>query len=481
MVNGYTCETVAAARPGPTLGAMSFIRSLAWGTILLAPLALGATEHRAASLAELRERLAVAAAGDTLVLARGRYEALEPVELDCRGRAGQPIIVRAESVGAVEITGSQGFIVPASAAHVVVEGFVFTHAAGKTLVASGAGHVRFTRNVFQCAGSGPYLEIRGDDVQVDRNEFRDKRSVGNMLSVTGRDGQVAQRLWVHRNHFHDFAPAGANGAETIRFGLSGLSMSMGHGLVEHNLFVRCIGENELISNKSGGNTYRFNTFLESPGAQLTLRHGNECRVYGNYFRGTAGLRIFGDRHLVHSNVLEGNSLGITLGNGGAEVADGAPLTSHDRPDDCVIVFNTLVDNGTHYRMTPRSPVALGARNATFSCNLIVGGGVVANIEGPNPGAVWHGNIVWDTGSLGTMPAAAARRVDPNLRRGSDGFARLGSGSVAIDAGAGKYPEVAVDCEGQARAGAPDVGADEFLPSPGQFRALTPADVGPASP
>ena len=53
-------------------------------------------------------------------------------------------------------------------------------------------------------------------------------------------------------------------------------------------FERCNGENELISNKSSGNIYRYNTLVDSPGAQLSLRHGNDCLVYGNYLRNTEG-------------------------------------------------------------------------------------------------------------------------------------------------------------------------------------------------
>ena len=107
------------------------------------------------------------------------------------------------------------------------------------------------------AATARYLSVAGSDREIDRNEFRDKSTVGNMIWVSGTGSQVAQRLWVHHNYFHDFTNAGGNGAETIRFGLSGLSFSNGQGLVEFNLFVRCNGENELISNKSGGNTYRY--------------------------------------------------------------------------------------------------------------------------------------------------------------------------------------------------------------------------------
>ena len=130
-------------------------------------------------------------------------------------------------------------------------------------------------------------------------------------------------------------------------------MSTGGGGVEHNLFVRCVGENELISNSSCGNTYRYNTLLDSPGAPAHVATWQRLQVYGNIFRGTDGLRIFGDRHQIFSNYFEGNTLGINLGNGDGEDADGAKLTSHDRPDHCVIAFNTLVDNRTHYQMSGR--------------------------------------------------------------------------------------------------------------------------------
>lgn len=460
---------------------MSFPRlSSRFTPFLLAVLALRAAAIEVDSIVALQAAIDAARPGDVIVVKDGRYATTAALVVKCAGTAAAPITLKAASVGGVEISGTHGFTVAAPAAYVVIAGFRFTHAAGTNRIGWGANHVRFTRNTFACAGPGAELDVAGDDARVDRNEFRDKKEVGNMLSVTGKDGQVARRLWVHHNYFHDYAKAGANGAETIRLGRSFYSMSPGDALVEHNLFVRCVGENELITNKSGGNVYRYNTFLDSPGGQLTLRHGNECVVYGNYFRGTDGLRIFGDRHQVFSNYFEGNTLGITLGNGGAEVADGAPLTSHDRPDDCVIAFNTLVDNGTHYRMSARTPTALGAQRTTFANNVIVGGGLAAKIDGPNPGAVWTGNLLWQTKGAGDLPEAGYVTADPKLERDAHGVLHLAAGSPAIDAAEGDFGFAAADQDGQARSGKKDRGADEFSTAPVIARPLTPADVGPAS-
>jgi hypothetical protein len=443
-------------------------------------ISMHAATSEVTSIAALRERLATAVAGDVIVVKKGAYTSTEPLLVTRSGTAESPITVRAEKVGGVEISGTHGFQIAPPAAYVLVEGFVFAHAAEACRILAGSNHVRFTRNVFHCSGAGAEIDIAGDDAEVDHNEFRDKNRVGNMISVTGAGAQVARRAWIHHNYFHDYTNAHANGAETIRFGRSFYSMSRGDGIVEYNLFVRCTGENELISNKACAITYRYNTLLDSPGAQLTLRHGNDCSVYGNILRGTDGLRIFGDRHHIYSNYFEGNTLGITIGNGDGEVADGAKLTCHDRPDDCLIVFNTLVNNRAHYVMIARKE-GLGATRTTFANNLIVGGGAVAKIDGPYPDATWKGNLVWQTGGdLGALPQASCISADPKLAPDERGVLHLQAGSPAIDTGEGVFDFVTTDQDAQLRTGRKARGADEFSTAPIVAHLLTPADVGPLS-
>jgi Chondroitinase B len=380
---------------------------------LAQPVGTAANRFEVDSLAALQARIDSAAAGDVIVVKDGVYTTNAPITIERKGAAGKPIRIVAKTPGGVTIAGSDGFDVGGTAAYVEIDGFLLTHASGKTQVRSGASHVRFSHNVFECVGDGAYITIAGDDTEIDRNEFRNKKTLGNMIDVRGAGSQIAQRVHIHHNYFHDFTSPGpgTNGAETIRFGLSGLSMSKGLGVIEQNLFVRCIGENELMSIKSGSNTIRDNTIVDSPGAQLTLRHGNENLVTGNYLRGTDGIRIFGDRNKVALNYLEGNTGGIQIGNGGAEVADGAPLTSHDRPDDTEITENTFVSNTRNYFMTARDN-GLGAVRTVFAKNVIHGGGLAASIDGPYPGAVWRDNVIWQTAGPGVMPAGSYREAKP---------------------------------------------------------------------
>lgn len=453
--------------------------------LMFVPVLLPAANYRVNSLTDLTTRLAVARPGDEIVLAEGVYSTTNSIDVRCAGTAAERIVIRAETIGGAEITGTHGFNANPGAAQVTIQGFKFTHRSGGAVIQTGANFIRFTRNIFQCAGVGHFLLVAGDDAEVDHNEFRDKRTVGNMIDVRGADGQVARRLWVHHNYFHDFQPAGANGAETIRWGLSGLSLSTGHGLCEYNLFVRCNGENEMISNKSSGNTYRYNTVLDS--REVSQRHGNDCSYYGNYLRNSGGIRVYGDRHKIFSNYLEGNSIGVNLGNGGGDVYAGALLTAHDRPDDNVVVFNTFINNRTHYQMGARSG-GLGSSNTVVANNLFSGGGVAASVSRGQPyTGTWLNNIIWQTREAGTLPDTGYRTIDPLLAPDADGVYRPQLGSPAQNASSGardaygnwlRFEFVRVDQDGQPRDAAPDVGADEISRAPIRARLLTTNDVGP---
>jgi poly(beta-D-mannuronate) lyase len=456
------------------------------GAVVLLPMSqAAATTHRVNSLAALTAHLDRANPGDEIVLVDGVYATTSPIEVRCAGTATNRIIVRAETIGGVEISGSHGFQINSSAAHVTIQGFKFTHRSGGTAIQSGANFIRFTRNIFQCAGVGHYLLVAGVDAEIDHNEFRDKSTVGNMIDVRGAEGQVARRVWIHHNYFHDFTSAGANGAETIRWGLSGLSLSTGNGLCEYNLFVRCNGENEMISNKSSGNTYRFNTVLDS--REVSQRHGNDCFYYGNFIRNSGGIRVYGDRHKIFSNYLEGNSIGVNMGNGGGDVYHGALLTAHDRPDDNVVVFNTFINNRTHYQMGARSG-GLGSSNTVVANNLFFGGGVAVAVSRGQPyTGTWVNNILWQTRDVGDLPASGYQTMDPLLTPDADGIYRLQSGSPAHNAGRGahdaygnwlRFEFVNVDQDGQPRDAAPNIGADEISRAPIRARLLTTNDVGP---
>jgi hypothetical protein len=436
---------------------------------------------RVSSLSALQSRIDSAIAGDLIILTNGVYTSSATININRQGTAQNPIVISAETIGGAEIRGSASFSLNSPAAFVVIRGFRLTHAIGTVQVRAGTSNCRITRNVFQLTGDGRYLLVSGDDCEIDHNTFQNKSTPGQMFSIHGPGSSgMAQRTWVHHNLFQNFTSIGGNGGETLQIGLSGRSLTDAHTLVENNLFVMCNGENELISNKSSANTFRYNTIRDSTSGELTLRHGNDCVVHSNFFINSAGLRFFGDDHNIYSNYFEECDPGIQIGNGGTNIPPGE-LTGHDRPDRVRVSFNTLINNNRSVIMPGRTN-GLGATDLVFSNNIIQSNsGSILTLNGPAPNARFEGNIVFGSAPNDDMPASGARRINPLLTRDPFGVFRLQSTSPAINSSVGSYSEVNIDLDGQARSGTKDVGADEFSTAPVIRRPLTTADVGPNAP
>ena len=231
-----------------------------------------------------------------------------------------------------------------------------------------------------------------------------------------------------------------------------------------------------ICNKSCDNIYRFNTFAAGT-RELSVRHGNRCQVYGNFFIGSEGIRFFGHDHRIYSNYFTKCKPAISVGNGDGVVPPAA-LTAHDRPEGVQVVFNTLVDNQVNVIMAGRNR-GLGANSFTFANNIVQGGNKAVAISGPLKDPVWEGNLLWaNQGGAGDIPAAGFTALDPQLKQTGDGLFHLQPGSPAIGRAAGSYPYVDVNIDGQPRGAAKDAGADQFSQAPVVNRVLAPADVGP---
>jgi poly(beta-D-mannuronate) lyase len=445
---------------------------------LFVSVAVSAKNITVSSIAELQTAIDNAKPGDNIFLKNGVYTTTADIIIYKTGTKTQPITIAAESTGKVEITGSGGFSLVSPATNIIIRGFKFTHTAGRARLNTGTSFCEWTQNIFETPGSGDYLTVAGTDHQIDFNTFQNKDSLGKFIAIKGTGHQIAERLWIHHNYFNKHKnQGGRNGAEALQFGLSGFSLSSSNSVVEYNLFEDCAGENELISVKASRVVLRYNT-IRNCAAQFTLRHGNFNQVYGNYFINTPGLRFFGDDHVIHSNHFENCSIGINIGNGGAEVADGAPLTSHDRPDRVLIAFNTLVNNKTNIVQAERKN-GLGSTFITIAYNIVQGGAAAASIVGPASNHVWEENIIYNTGA-GDMPGGTYTTIDPKLIKDASGAFHLQKNSPAINVVKKSYPNIMVDMDGQARASKWDTGADEFSNEAVKARILKPSDVGESS-
>jgi len=257
-------------------------------------------------------------AGDTLILQDGTW-ADARLKIRAEGTAEKPVTIKAQTPGKVVFTGDSRLSV--GGAHVVVDGLWFQNPTGEQVLELRLDSKQLASDcrITHCAvtndtplvskNSAQFVSIYGARNRVDHCYIAGKTTQGTTLVVwLSEEAKDQGQHQIDHNHFGPRQKLGKNGGETIRLGDSKTSMQTAACIVEHNLFEKCDGEAECISNKSCGNVYRFNTFKGVSGT-LTLRHGNRCIVENNVFdgagaKGAGGVRVIGEHHIVTGNHFE---------------------------------------------------------------------------------------------------------------------------------------------------------------------------------
>ncbi len=434
-----------------------------------------AAERIASDPVEVARLVEMLEPGDVVLLRDGTWNDAELV-LRGTGTDAKPITFRAQTPGKVILTGKSSVRIGGS--YVVVSGLCLRGGSGATDgIAVQGTHCRLTESAVIDATYKFYVHLFGADNRLDHCYLAGKTSDSPTLQIEAEGTPNHHR--VDHNHFGPRPPLGRNGGETMRVGYSGQSMNDSQTVVENNLFDQCDGELEIISNKSCGNIYRGNTFRDCAG-MFTLRHGNRCRVEGNYFfgghkRGAGGIRVIGEDHVIVNNYMEGLTQGAFWVTSG--IPD-SPLNGYFRAKNCLIAFNTVVDS-----RGPCVEVAAGLgtsgrtllpENITVASNLFAvaaDGELVRGSE--EPGFRWNGNFA----TLGLPAHAGISLTNLKLER-VDGMERPVTGSPVRGAADACLPSVTADIEGQLRTVPCDAGCDQLSTSSVTNRPLTADDVGP---
>jgi poly(beta-D-mannuronate) lyase len=437
---------------------------------------VSASEYRVSSAAEIALLAGRVQPGDVLIMTNGVWKD-QAVAFNGIGTAERPIILRAETPGQTILTGKSSLLLEGE--YVIASGLCFKDgAAGPDGVLIKGRHCRLTETAILGGTWKFFVHLFGRENRVDHCYLADKTSESPTLQVEA-EGQPNHHQIDH-NHFGPRPPLGRNGGETMRVGYSGQSMSESGTLIEHNLFDRCDGEIEIISSKSCGNSYRFNTFLDCAG-MLTLRHGNRCLVEGNFFighhkQGSGGIRVIGEGHTIINNYID------SVEKGGFWITSGipdSPLNGYFQTRSCLIAFNTVIDSSgpcvevdAGFGTANRSlrPEKITVANNIFSVGR--DGSLVKGTE--RDGYLWLGNLTeTDSGHIGIG------LVDLALERASDGCWRPKADSPVRGRAQGSFPTVQGDIDGQPRVGGLDVGCDQISDVTPTNRPLNAADVGPS--
>jgi poly(beta-D-mannuronate) lyase len=359
-----------------------------------------------------REAVLNAKPGDRIVLENGVWSDFDML-LDAEGTAEAPIVVAAETPGKVILSGQSSLRLAGE--HLIVTGLVFRNGyTPRTEVISFrrdddnlAFHSRVTETVIDTysnpdrAQRDIWVAMYGQNNVFDHNHLSGKLNSGPTMAVRLNSENSQENGHIIRNNYFGPRPVfGSNGGETLRIGTSHYSLTRSGTFVENNYFDRCSGEVEIISNKSGGNTFRGNTFYRSRGT-LTLRHGNDTLVESNLFDGdgapyTGGIRVINARQTVRNNYFR-NLTGERF-SGALVIMNGvpnSPINRYHQVDGAIIEGNSF-ENVRRIELAEGSDAERTAApiNSVFRGNTVIGedGATPFRIQDNMSGLIFENNV-----------------------------------------------------------------------------------------
>lgn len=498
---------------------------------LLAALGIGSTHavtYTVHSSADFTALPATLQSGDEVVVQDGIYAAVQRT-YTANASAANPVIFRAEHPGQVYFSGSTRFMFNGSG--LVFSGFCFDGdvAAGGP---SGSAIIRLNLNssdivLRDCVfnnfddgvptGGAFWLLLNGYRHTIEYCSFTRKNSQDPLINIFPQEDEsapagTAPTKDIPRHHrirycyFGERTNIGENEFETIRVGGSGYQMHRLATVVEYCVFEKAIYgpditsyEPEIISSKSRGNIYRYNTFIDCKGG-IVLRAGDDCLVEGNFFFAEpgsimgAGIRVIGQRHIVRNNYLQdiagtGLRSPIVIMKGDSEFTDDSTSSGYELPSFARIFHNTIVNCAEPLQLggTTSTSGSNIPRGVEFRGNVIVsaaGAGPVLNLNGaPISAFTFEGNFAYHPdGRYGDILPATGLTTGTPLLHAHDadlGYTIPQSGSPVVGQAPATTPPTLRDLSGRLRVAAVAGASDSQATGAALNRPLTRQDVGPA--
>ena len=454
------------------------------------------------SVSELKTALENATAGTVITIADGVYNNAD-LAIEATGRADAPVIIQAESQGNVIFEDNSRIKMGGS--YITLTGVVFT--GEYTLLDRGPdSYVISFKNETECSNckvtqvkidqyntDNPiddfrWIHIYGQYNEISYSTLSRKSNLGSMIFNQRSNGDPDYTK-IHHNYFAYRYQVGTtdqyNDVDVMRIGTSTTSLSSSYTEVYDNFFFEVKGgEPEIISNKSCNNKYYNNTFSEYLGA-LSLRHGNDCKVFNNtflnpgkqesYFNG--GIRVIGERHAIYNNYIQGTnaqkqgSSSDSGGLGGINISAAQPdeffeLSGYGKVKDILIAHNTLVDCDYAFFIgadTGGANQTVAPDNITVVNNLIVDCERSLEEERAATNSVFKGNLYQNSGFTNREGFEVVRNALNSVPQ--EGYYFLSANSPAIDAAVSGYTNnLNTDVFEGVRSGNFDVGAQEYSSS-----------------
>lgn len=474
-------------------------------------LSMSATAQLVTTNAALATAITNAGPGTTITLADGVWTDTF-VNIKKTATAANPIIIQAQTPGQVFFEGNSR--VAMGGAYITFQGVVFRNPSNLVATTTTVEPVVKFRydssntcsnctltNVKIDAYNGTaaqsatptliykWVLLYGQNNEISYCSFTGKNGIGSTIN-DNRDVTTANYTKIHHNYFGDRTYVGTyvdqyNDQDAIRIGNSSTSLTDSFTEVYENLFSNWFGEIEVISNKSCKNKYYNNTFSNYSGS-LTLRHGNDCEVFGNFFLANSnqfsgGIRVLGENHKIYNNYIENvnaskstaagggtssNLGGINIIGGIATSVNGLNLSGYYQVKNLTITNNTFVNGDFGLRIGGGSntlpPLGMVAANNIFVMPTS-SSKAVDEIRAADASSPYTYTSNMKQSGAWTLNGNASGNLSFSsglLSAGTDTY-RLSATSPAIDAGSGSFSFLTKDIFDGLRPTLFDVGAEEF--------------------
>ncbi len=370
---------------------------------------------KVSNAAELNDAIANASAGDNIILTNGVWKDVQ-INFTGKGTKAKPITLRAETPGEVFMEGQS--CLKLAGEYLNVDGLYFQngYTPSRVVIAfrinkdSLATHCKVTNCVIENFNQPHrdqgdlWVEFYGRHNTLDHCYLAGKVNQGPTVRVDLKGNQSINNYHqITNNYFGPRPRKGGPKAETIQLGSSFTSMSPSYTMVANNLFERCNGEVEVISSKTNFNEFRNNVFYKSEGSLVT-RHGNYCRVDGNYFIGdgnanVGGVRLINTGHWVVNNYfynLKGKEFRSPLAimNGIPK----SPLNRYNQVTDVVVAHNTYINCeepwhfGVGTNISQKDVLPLSEIRSARPIRTVVANNVIYHEKGDNQTIVAHDQV-----------------------------------------------------------------------------------------
>ncbi len=370
---------------------------------------------KVSNAAELENAIANAVAGDNIILSNGVWKDVQ-INFTGQGTEAKPISLRAETPGQVFIEGQS--CLKLAGEYLNVDGLYFQngYTPSRSVISyrinkdSLARHCNVTNCVIENYNQPHrdkgdlWVEFYGRHNSLDHCYLAGKSNQGPTARVDIKGNQSINNYHkITNNYFGPRPRKGGAKAETIQLGDSYTSMSPSYTTVANNLFERCNGEVEVISSKTNFNVFENNVFYKSEGSLVT-RHGNYCRIDGNYFIGdgnenVGGVRLINTGHWVVNNYfynLKGQNFRSPLAimNGIPK----SPLNRYNQVTDVVVAHNTYVNCvepwhfGVGTNISQKDVLPLSEIRSARPIRTLVANNVIYNEKGDTRSVVAHDEI-----------------------------------------------------------------------------------------